>query len=180
MPVFAWTMASPSRKSKAMSLETKIETTRCVEESEIPKKEIAVKFKKNCQIRSIRFWKTIPKEFWNFKSEQKMASVRETRQCGQCTLYMARRKTWKKFMWQLVEGQFNTVSCFKHGWVRKGKTLTDYKILTPLPVVLRMYIPFQPYNALTKNHGWRAPYLSNGLEPSIKKFFVPKRKILIL
>lgn len=29
-----------------MSLETKIETTRCVEESEIPKKEIAVKFKK--------------------------------------------------------------------------------------------------------------------------------------
>lgn len=112
MPVFAWTMGTASRKSKAMSLEAKIETTRCEEESKIPKKEIAAKFEK--LPNSFNPILKNNSEFWNFwlKSEQKRASVRETRQCGQCTLYMFRQKTWKK---QFVEGQLNTVSCFKNG-----------------------------------------------------------------
>lgn len=37
-------MASPSRKRKAITIETKFEIIRCVEISEIPKKEVAVKF----------------------------------------------------------------------------------------------------------------------------------------
>lgn len=39
------------------------------------------------------------------------------------------------------------------------------------PVVIRMYIPFQPHIALKKtktNHRWRASYISNGIEPLVQ------------
>lgn len=87
MPVFAWTTASPSRRSKAMSLETKIETTRCVEESEIPKKEIAAKFERlpNSVNTILKNNSEIMKNFETSDlnlMQQKMTSVQETQQCG--------------------------------------------------------------------------------------------------